>query len=175
MRRAEKVELVKELKKKLKEAKAFILADYKGVNVKEAEELRRKMREAGLEYRVAKNTLLRRALSQVDEAKLNELEQWLAGPTAVGLAYEEPLSLPKVLYNFAKERDCFEIKGGVFDGKVVDASEIKRLASLPSKEELLAKFLGSLRAPLVNLLGVIQGPQRQLVSVLSQVAQGKEG
>lgn len=175
MRRAEKVELVKELKRKLKEAKAFILADYKGINVKEAEELRWKMQEAGLEYRVTKNTLLKRALSQVDETKLNELEQWLTGPTAVGIAYEEPLSLPKVLYNFAKERDFFEIKGGVFEGKVVDTKGVKQLASLPSKEELLAKFLGSLKASLVNLLSVMQGPQRQLAMVLSQVAQGKKG
>ncbi len=175
MRRAEKVELVKELKKKLKEAKAIILADYKGISVKEAEELRQKMREAGLEYRVTKNTLFKRALSQVDETKLNELEQWLTGPTALGLAYEKPLSLPKVLYSFAKEKDFFEIKGGVFEGKVIDAEGIKQLALLPSKEELLAKFLGSLKAPLVNLLSLMQGPQRQLVSVLSQVAQGKEG
>jgi large subunit ribosomal protein L10 len=149
--RTEKEAEIGELRDRISRANALILADYRGLTVKDANELRGRIRVAGdadHEYRVAKNTLLRIALSGT---QAQGIEPLLEGPSALALAFEEPLALAKILVDYAKENERFEIKGGFIDGEVVDLAAIRALAALPGKDELRARLMATLRAPMQNL------------------------
>ncbi len=160
MARPEKEATVAEVKDRLLRAKSVVLADYRGLNVSEVTELRRKIREAGLEYKVIKNTL---AILAAKEAKLEDLEAFLAGPTAMAFSYEDPVSPAKILSDFAKEHKKLELKAGVLTGKVLDKAQIKALANVPPREQLLAMAAGMLQAPVRGLVTVLSGPMRNLV------------
>ena len=144
---------VADLIEKLKSAQAGVLVDYRGLTVSEDTELRRKFREAGVDYTVVKNTLTRFAAKEVG---LDELDGVLHGPTSLAISDSDPVAPAKIISDFAKGNDKVEIKAGFLDGKVISLDEIKTLASTPSRETLIAKIMGSLNAPVSNLVRTLQ-------------------
>jgi large subunit ribosomal protein L10 len=166
-----KEQLVAEFAAKLKEAKAAFLADYRGLDVGQANDLRNKLREVGVEYRVVKNTLLRLAAKDTDSACFDE---FLNGPTAIALVGDDPVAPAKALVEFAKKNDAFELKAGMLDGKLLAVAEIQALAELPSRDELLAMMLRSMSAPATNFVGVLAAVPRTFVQVLTAIKDQKE-
>ncbi|MEJ2492422.1 MAG: 50S ribosomal protein L10 [Desulfuromonadales bacterium] len=171
MKKQDKQALVAEFAEKLKETKAAFLADYRGLDVEQANDLRNKLRETGVEYRVIKNTLLR--LAAKDTAAVC-LDAHLTGPTAIALVHDDPVAPAKALVEFAKKHDVFVLKAGMLDGKLIDSDAIKALSDLPSREELLAKMLGSFNAPASNFVGVLAAVPRSFVQVLAAIKDQKE-
>ncbi|UQZ33734.1 50S ribosomal protein L10 [Paenibacillus sp. PK3_47] len=132
---------------KLQNSVSTVVADYRGLNVSQVTELRKQLREAGVEFQVLKNTLLRRATAA---AELTELDAVLTGPTAVAFSETDAVVAAKILNDFAKKNDALKLKGGVVEGRVVDEDQIKALAELPSREGLLSMLLSVLQAPMRN-------------------------
>ncbi|GAB6927435.1 50S ribosomal protein L10 [Paenibacillus sp. JCM 10914] len=132
---------------KLRESVSTVVADYRGLNVSQVTELRKQLREAGVEFQVLKNTLLRRATAA---AELTELDEVLTGPTAVAFSADDAVAPAKILNDFAKKNDALKLKGAVVEGRVIGESEIKALAELPSREGLLSMLLSVLQAPVRN-------------------------
>lgn len=170
MNRDNKQEIVAELAGKFAATKAAFLADYRGLNVVQVEKLRNELRGAGVEYRVAKNTLLKLAAKGTG---MECLEGHLSGPTAIAFAGSDPVAPAKILIEFAKANAKFELKAGALDGKLLKVEDIKALAELPSREVLLAKMLGSLNAPASNFVGVLAAIPRSLVQVLAAIQDQK--
>ena len=169
--RPEKAAKVAELKELLTNSKCAILVDFCGLTVAQDTVLRRKMREAGVNYSVVKNTLLRIA---AEEAGIEGLEAVLEHNTAIAVAPEDPVAVAKIICEFAKENKALKVKIGVLDGKVISAEEIKALAALPPKEVLIAKMLGSMNAPISGFVNVLQGTIRNVVYALEAVRKQKE-
>ncbi|MEC0184525.1 50S ribosomal protein L10 [Paenibacillus peoriae] len=142
-----KQEAVEVVAAKLRESVTTVVADYRGLNVAQITELRKQLREAGIEFQVLKNTLLRRATAA---AELTELDAVLTGPTAIAFGKDDAVSAAKILNDFAKRNDALELKGGVVEGRVIGVEEIKALAELPSREGLLSMLLSVLQAPMRN-------------------------
>ena len=169
--RPEKAGKVAELKDLLSSSKGAVLVDYCGLTVAEDTELRSKMREAGVKYMVAKNTFIRIAAK---EAGIEGLDAYLEHNTALAFSAEDPVAPAKILNDFSKDHKALELKAGVLDGKVIAVEEVKALAELPSREELLAKLVGSMQAPISGLVNVLQGTIRNFVYTLEAVRQKKE-
>lgn len=170
MKKQCKQDLVAELAEQLKGTKAAFLADYRGLNVEKSTELRRKLRAAGGEYRVIKNTLLRLAAQGTMAACL---DPELKGPTAVTLVTSDPVAPAKALVEFAKANQAFELKAAMLDGKLLTVADVKALAELPSREVLLGRLLGTLNAPTSNFVGVLAAVPRSMVQVLSAIKDQK--
>lgn len=132
---------------KLKESSTTVVVDYRGLNVKQVTELRKQLRQAGVEFEVLKNSVVRRATAA---AELTELDEYLTGPTAIAFSKEDLVAPAKILNDFAKKNDKLELKGGVVEGKVVGFDQIKALADLPSRDGLLSMLLSVLQAPVRN-------------------------
>lgn len=145
---AQKQEEVSKLAEKIKSAKLVLLTDYRGITVSDVTNLRADLRKTNTEYTVIKNNITRRALQ---EAGIEGLDEQLIGPTAVILNSEDYLPAIKAVYKFVKNNDFYKIKAGVIDGKVVSVDEIKTLAKLPSREELLSKLAGGLLGTIAKL------------------------
>jgi large subunit ribosomal protein L10 len=143
---------VSELAQKLKNAKAIVLTDYRGLTVEQDTNLRKALRTANVEYRVIKNSVISFAAKDSD---LGELEKYLQGPTGIAISETDPVAPSKVLAKYAKDFEKLGIKGGVVEGNIIDENGVKELASTPSREELLAKFIGSLQSPLYGLAAAI--------------------
>ena len=139
---------VSELAQKLKEAKSIVLADYRGLTVEQDTKLRKELREAGVEYSVIKNSIINFAAK---ESNLEGLEEYLKGPTAIAISTTDEVAPSKILAKYAKEFKNLELKGGVVEGNIIDLEGVNELASTPSREELLAKLIGSLQSPLYGL------------------------
>ncbi len=139
---------VLEIKEKLEKAQGVVLADYQGLSVEEDTMLRKSLREAGVEYKVYKNSLVTRA---ANELGLGDVVQYLEGPVSIAFGYEDATAPARVLNNFAKDHKKLELKAGIVDGIVYDKAGVEKLATIPSKEVLIAKLLGSFKAPLSNL------------------------
>ncbi len=169
--RREKERFVNELTEKLRGATLLALADFTGMDSIALQEVRQRLKEKGGEWRVVKNTLLKLAL---DQAEIELKDEFLEGPTALVLGYGDAVPLVKALCDYAKENEQLRIKGGLMEGVLLDAEGLKKVASLPPKEELLGKVIGLLSAPLVNLVGILQAPLMALVGVLTALAQ-REG
>ena len=172
---AKKEAIVAELKEQLTTAKGVVLTGYKGLTVAQDTELRRALREAGVTYHVVKNTMLRFA---AEEAGIEGFNEHLEGTTAFAFA-DDAVAPAKVICDFIKKNKLEEagvltVKVGMVEGKVIDANEVKALASLPSREELIAKALGSMNAPIANTVNVLQGVIRKAVYVLEAVRAQKE-
>lgn len=153
-----KEEKVRELTEKFQKAQAAILTSYIGITVEEDTELRKKMREAGVEYRVVKNTLTTRAAK---EAGYGDIEKYLVGPVAIAFGYEDPTAPARVLAGFAENHKKIELKAGIVQGQIFDTDKVKELAKIPPKEVLIAKILGSFKAPLSNLVYVLNAVKEQ--------------
>lgn len=143
----EKSKLVAEVAEKLRDSAATVITDYRGLNVAQVTELRKKLREAGVEFRVIKNTLTRRATA---ETGLTELDAHLTGPTAIAFSKDDAVAPAKILVEFAKNNEFLKVKAGIVEGKVVGLDQIKELADLPSREGLLSMLLSVLQAPVRN-------------------------
>ena len=149
----QKKAVVAELIEKIKAAQAGILVDYRGLTVEEDTKLRAKLREAGVEYKVEKNTLTRFAIKELG---YDELDEQLNGPTSLAISTEDPVAPAKVISDFAKDNENLTIKAGFLDGKVISLDEIKTLANTPSREVLIAKIMGSLNSPISALARTLQ-------------------
>jgi large subunit ribosomal protein L10 len=168
---SQKKELVERLSKQLEGAEISLLVDYKGLTVLQVTELRAKLRDAGVQMEVVKNTLLRRASEGTDTALMGDLFQ---GPNAIVVSQDDPVAPAKVLVDFSKNNEKLEIKGAALAGKLLGEDEIKELAKMPSKEELLAKLVCTLNAVPTNLVNVLAGVPRSFVNVLNAVKDQKD-
>ena len=169
--RAEKEQELQELTSAFEKVDTAILVDYKGLNVPQVTELRRQLRAARAQYRVVKNTLARRAMQGTPFEKLTES---LTGPLMYGIA-ADPVAGAKVLADFAKENEFFVIRAGAMPNAVMSAKDIKALALLPSREELLAKLAGTLQAPIVKLVRTMNEVPARFVRTLAAVRDAKSG
>ncbi len=168
---SQKQELVERLSKQLAEAEITVVVDYKGLTVLQITELRAKLREAGVQMEVIKNTLMRRASKGTDSEVLADFYK---GPNAIVISNDDPVAPAKILANFAKDNDKLEIKGAALAGKLLSEEEIKQLAKMPSKEELLGKLVCTLNAVPTNLVNVLSGVPRAFVNVLNAVKDEKD-
>nr|WP_296155473.1 50S ribosomal protein L10 [uncultured Peptoniphilus sp.] len=166
-----KINLVNEIKEKIEKSQSIVFVDNNGLNVAEVTELRKNLRENGVDYKVYKNTMLKRAFNDLG---IEGVEEFLSGPTAVAFGIEDAVQPAKILHDFAEDNDRLEIKTGVLDGKVVSVEEVNELAKLPSREVLVAHLLGSLNAPIQGLATVLSGNIRGLAVALDQIREKKE-
>ena len=170
MKREEKEKLVTELSQKLNTAQSLYYTDFTGLNVKRMTELRRRLKKAGIEYVVIKNTL---ALRAVNESGL--VADTLKGPTGLVVA-KDPVSAAKVLTDFAKENeDKPTVKGGLLSGKKIDNAQLKRLASLPSREQMLADLGAGMQSPMAAFVGALNGLFYMFVGALDALKTQREG
>ncbi|TGE33100.1 50S ribosomal protein L10 [Desulfosporosinus sp. Sb-LF] len=163
----EKSQVVSEIKEKMQKSSGIVLADYRGLTVAQVTQLRAQLRQAGVEYKVLKNTLVRRA---ANELGVEGLDSYLEGPTAVAFS-ADPVAPAKILMEFAKvnKLKTFKIKAGVLEGKVIGPEGVKALADLPSREVLLTMVVRGMQAPLVGMVNVLQGPIRKMGYALEEV------
>ena len=170
MKRSEKEQLVTELRDKLVNAQSLYYTDFTGLNVKRMTELRRRLKRAGVEYVVIKNTL---ALRAVNESGL--VGTPLKGPTGLVVG-KDPVAAARVLTEFAKEfEDKPAMKGGMLQGKAIDNAQMKRMASLPSREQMLADLAASMQSPMAAFLGALSGPLYMFAGALDALKTQREG
>ncbi|NLI11190.1 50S ribosomal protein L10 [Pelotomaculum propionicicum] len=169
--KAEKEVIIQELKEKFESSQAAVLTDYRGLNVAEATKLRRRLREAGCQFRVAKNTLANIAAKQTG---LEGLGAYLEGQVAIAFG-TDPVMPAKILTEFIRETKKMEIKAGILEGRVIDAKGVRDLADLPPREVLLAKVLGGMQSPLYGFASVLQGTLRSFVYALDAVRKMRAG
>ncbi len=170
MARPEKEAAVRELTDKFNSAKSLVITDYLGLNVAEMTELRRQFREAGVDFKVVKNTLATIAANDVD---MNDITEYFSGPTAIAFGEEDAVSPAKILVEFAKDHEVVEIKAGLLNGELISKDKVESLADIPSREVLLAQAFAGMKAPLTGLVNVLQGNIRGLVQVLGQIRDQK--
>jgi large subunit ribosomal protein L10 len=170
MKKSEKEQLVSELAQKLRGANALYFTDFTGLNVKRMTDLRRRLRKSGIEYVVIKNTL---ALRAVAESGL--VSEPLKGPTGLVLA-RDPVTAAKVLADFAKENDARpSVKGGLLDGRRLDSAQVKQLATMPSREQMLAELGAGLQAPMAAFVGALNGLLYMFAGALEALRTQREG
>jgi large subunit ribosomal protein L10 len=172
--REAKNQAIEQLTSDLSQLKLAVLTDYRGLTVTEVEELRRLLQAEGVSYRVTKNTLLRLAASQTDNLKSIDPATF-TGPTALALSTTDELAPARVVFQYAREHEALEIVGAITgDGQVLSAAEVKALATLPTREQLLAQVVGTIAAPLSGLVGVTGANVRGIVQVLNAIQSNKE-
>ncbi len=165
-----KKEVVAEFSARLAKAQAIVLAEYRGLPVEKVTQLRAKARASGVYLRVLKNTLARRA---VQGTPFEGLADQMVGPLAYGVS-DDPVSAAKLLHAYAKENDKLVIKGGAIPGQVMNAKEVGSLAALPSREELLAKLMGTMLAPVTTFVQTLNQVPSKFVRTLAAVRDQKE-
>ncbi len=163
-----KIKMINELVSK---AKVAIVSDYKGLSVEEITDLRRRLQEEKGDFTVIKNTLTKIAIKGTEFEKL---EEFLVGPSAIALGFEDEVAPAKVLTKFIKEKKKTTIKGGVLDGKILTADEVKEISNLPSKQELLAQILAGINSPAQGLVNTVNGVAKALVTAMDAVRKQKE-
>lgn len=167
----QKKEIVTTLHEDFKRSKIVIAADYKGLNVAAVTRLRSELTKENIDFRVIKNTLLRRASENTDVAVLQEM---FKGPSAIAISYEDPVSPAKILTKFSEENNKFQIKGAVMDGKPIDVNGIKALSSLPSREVLLSQVLFAMNGVPTGIVQVLAAVPRGLLNALQAIREQKE-
>jgi len=170
MARKEKEAFVNDLTDRLKKNNNFILADYKGLNVEEMTDLRRKMSQMGCEFRVVKNTLARLAMKNLN---LESLIEYLRGPTAIALEKTDIVAATRAIVDFSRDHQNLKIKAGFLEGQVVLPQEVESLAKLPAKEVLVARLCQTLQGPISRFYVVLQGLTRNLVLILDAIGKKK--
>ncbi len=168
---SQKKELVERLNQQLSEAELAIIIDYKGLNVEKMTTLRARMREQGIGLEVIKNTLLKRA---IENTGAQCLEQYLTGPNALVVSVSDPVAPAKILVDFAKDNEKLEIKAGSLNGQLLSFEEIGQLAKMPSREELLGKFVRTLNEVPSSFVRVLNQVPGSLVNVLTAIKDQKE-
>lgn len=171
MARPEKVAMVKEIEERLAKVQGAVLTDYRGLNAGDMTVLRKQLRDAGIEFKVLKNTL---AILAAEELNLQDLVPLLNGPTAFAFGYADPVAPAKIISEFAKKNKALEIKGGLVEGKVIGPEGVANLADLPSREVLLSMVLRGMQGPMTGMVNVLQGNIRNFVYALEAVRKQKE-
>lgn len=171
MNKQEKAREVENLTERLKKAQVMIFADYRGLKVSEVTELRSKLREGETQFKVVKNRLFKRVLK---DSGLEVLDKYFTGPTALATSEIDPITPAKALVEFAKTHGHLELKGGYLDGKDLTPADITALSKMPSREELLARALGSLNAPATHMAGVLVAVPRKLLYALNAIKDTKQ-
>lgn len=166
----EKELVVQEVAEKMSAAKSMVIADYRGLNVEQVTQLRKKLREAGVEYKVIKNTMTRLAARKVGIEGLDEI---LVGPNAIAFSMEDAVSAAKTLVDFAEDYQDLQIKAGILDKVLISAEKVEDLAKIPPRDVLLSMVLRGFQGPLTGLVNVLQGNIRNLVQVLSAIQEQK--
>lgn len=170
MARPEKEKLVQDLLEKLAQRRVAILTDYTGINVAAITHLRNEFRKNDVEYRVFKNTLARIAANR---SGFESLLEFMEGPTGYVFS-DDPVTAAKILADFTKANPTMKVKGGLLNGRFIDAAEVQLIASLPPREVLLAQLVGQIQAPISGLVNVLNGPLRKFVYGLEAVRKQKE-
>jgi large subunit ribosomal protein L10 len=171
MPRPEKIRAVEEIKAQLENSEAVFLTEYRGLSVSQQQELRRGLREAEAEYKVLKMSLARRAAHALG---LDELEEWLAGPTAIAFTRGDPVLTARTLRNFARDNEQLVLKAGLLAGRVIPPEQVTVLADIEPREVLLSKIAGAAKAPLSNLAGAFAALMRDAASMFSQLLEAIE-
>ena len=148
-----KAPVVEEISEAIKDAASVVLVDYRGLTVAQDTELRKQLREANVNYKVYKNKMMERAFKGTD---CEQLQEYLEGPSAIVISKDDATAPARVIANFAKKAPKLEIKGGIVEGQAYDAKGIATIASIPSREELISKLLGSMQSPITNFARVIK-------------------
>ena len=167
----EKKKIVEDIRKRFLESKVVILTDYRGLDVEKINELRRKLKQSGAEYKVVKNTLLVRASEETD---ISLIKDSFKGPSAVALSCDDPVTPAKILTEFADEHESLEIKVGVMNGKILDLTAIKKLSALPSREALLGSLLSVMSGVPSAFVRALNDMPRRLLNVLQAIKEQKE-
>jgi large subunit ribosomal protein L10 len=162
--------MVDEIQERLTKVQGAVVTDYRGLNAGEMTALRKELREAGIEFKVLKNTL---TILAAEKAEMNDLIPLLTGPTAFAFGYDDPVAAAKIISEFAKKNKNLEIKGGILEGAVLDPAGVESLADLPSREVLLAMVMRAMQGPLSGMVNVLQGNIRNLVYALEAVRKQK--
>jgi large subunit ribosomal protein L10 len=170
VKRAEKEKLAEELKKELSVVKSIFLIDFRGLKTNELNNLRKKIREASSRYRVIKNRLIRKALT---DSENQGILQHVDGPTSFAYTQDDPIPLAKVLVDFSKESPELKLKAGFVDNAPLSIEEIKELARITGREDLVSKMCFILNSPLVGLIRVLRANQQNLAMILKQIADKK--
>jgi large subunit ribosomal protein L10 len=160
----EKIETVADLKERLGRATVVISTEYRGLTVKEMQELRRKLREGGLEVKVVKNTLLKRA---AEEAGHPDVTSIVEGPTALALAYGDVIEAAKAVTGYAQGAPApFSVRGGYMEGTVLSANDLRDLTKIPPRPVLIAQFMGQMQSPLAGFVALLDAPLHELTGLL---------
>ena len=164
------IEKVKELSELISKAKAIYFTEYHGLNVTEVTKLRREFFKANVEYKVAKNTLIKLAAK---DSKIAGIDQFLTGSTALAISYDQLVSPAKIIKEFNKNSDLPNVKGILFDGEVIAGEQFNRIADLPSKEESLSKLVAMLQSPIQKFASTLSSPMQNIVGVLNSLKKNK--
>lgn len=170
MEKSQKVNLVEEVQDKFKRANATFIAEYQGIKAQDMNEFRANLRNCSMDFKVVRNTLARRA---VKGTPIESLASELKGPTAIAFSYSDAALAAKTLVQFAKDQPKLKLRIGTLGNKVISVAEIKGLAELPSREVLLARMLGSMKAPMTGIAGVLAGVPRKFLYLLNAVKDQK--
>jgi len=164
------IDQVTELTEKISKASAIYFTDYQGLDVANITELRSKFFEGSVEYRIAKNTLIKIA---AENNQLEGLDDILKGPTALAIAYDEPTVPAKIIKEFTRKREKPNVKGILLDGAILPGEKFKRIADMPSKTELLSMFVGLLQSPLTKLVRTLNAPMSNMANILHSLKEKK--
>ena len=168
---AQKAAVIEQTRQALEASQGTVLANYRGLTVKQLGQLRERLSKSGVSLRVVKNTLIKRA---ADAVGIEGLDPYLTGPTAVAYCPDDPVAAAKVLAQAQREFRKMEIKAGILDKRAISADGVKELADLPPKDVLLAQVVGTLNAPIQQLAWVLNAPMANLVRALDQIRQQRE-
>ncbi len=171
MNRSEKEQIVAEFEEVTGRAKGVFFTDFTGLTVEEATELRRDFRKSGVSYTVVKNTLIRKALTNI--GGYDKVFDKLVGPTGVALSFEDPVVPAKIIHRFTTKHNKLSLKACVLEKEVYEGSRLDELASLPSRKELMASILGSIESPIAGVPSVVNAVMRDLVSVIGEIEKKK--
>ena len=169
--KAAKQKIIDDLASRFHSMPSVFVIEYQGLKVNEMDVLRKKLRQTNTELRVVKNSLLEKASLGTDVERMKDL---FSGPTAVAICDEESSAAAKVFIDCGEDFPEIKIKGGIFEGEVVDVSRIERIAKLPSRQELFSEFIGLLSAPMGNLVGVLEQTRSNIVGVLEALKEKKD-
>jgi large subunit ribosomal protein L10 len=172
MKRSEKDQIIAEVAEVAGRAHGMFFTDFGGLTVEQATELRREFHKAGIDYRVAKNTLIRKALEQV--GGYDRVVENLAGPTGVAFAYDDPVAPAKIIQKFIDKHKKLSLKVCVIEHEIFEGARLAEIARIPSRTEVMAAILGSIQAPLAGVPGAINAVMRELVSVIDEVGKKKQ-
>lgn len=170
LKKEQKIKLLTDLKEKIANSKAIVFTDFRGVQVVDLQDLRKKLRDSKIELKIVKNTLLKKAL---DDNNLKIDEEFLTKPLALSFDVEDEVRSSKIICEKSTEVEKLEILGGIINGEFVGADKISELAKMPSREELYTKVVGSIASPISGFLNVLTGNLRGLINVLNQYKESK--
>jgi len=170
MPNAEKIKIVAQIKEDIKASNAILVVDYRGLAVKQTEALRKIIRAQNATFKIYKNSFMELVLNELNLPPLGDI---LAGPSALVFVSNDPVAPAKALKVFAKDNKALEIKGGLLNGRVISADQVRAIADLPSREELISKLLGTMSNPASSLVRVLNGPAEKFVRTLQAIIDSK--